>query len=277
MRTWIALLALGTAATVGPAVPAGAHQTSLKATMVEAPGSTSAVAYGPRTRALLSLGSGGGGRIKLKVKRAEDGSGARATALGNHLRMDVVLNGAAETWRFPFDLVNGNGKISKVFLGLFSPDIIEIVDVALEDAGGEAFGVLGFVSGVGPSRALASAMVQVEEGSFIRLAPSRDADVSIRAKHGGNLKVRFDKLEDALGNAINSVGNRLEVEVDVNGTAPVSTTAFFDVVDDNGEADVALPGLLPGDVVRVRRIDAYDPLGDRFATLGVRIRNPRLP
>ncbi len=134
-------------------------------------------------------------------------------------------------------------------------------------------GVLLASDGLAQNKALSSAMVQVEEGSFIRIAPSRDADVTWRTKKGGELKVRFDKLKDLSGNDINATGNRLDVEVTINGGAPQVLSFFFDIAHDSGEVDADL-GLTAGDLVEIRRIDAYDPNGDRFATLGVRIQNP---
>ncbi len=258
---------------VGLSSPAAAHQTSLSATLIAVDGSVSPVKYGPKTNLRLSLSSGNGGKLKFKLKRAVDAGGNKITALGNTLRMEVILNGVPQSLQFPFDIINGNGKIGKALLGLVRPDIIEILEIVAEDQGGEPFATLGLIAGKGPTKALASAIVQVEEGSFIRVAPTRDSDISIKSKKGGELHVRFDKLRDALGEDINASGNRLELELAVNGVAPIVETFFFDIINDSGEVDENL-GLTDGDVVEVLRADVYDPNGDRFATLGVRIQNP---
>lgn len=259
---------------------AWAHTTSLKLNFIEPAAGASAITWGSKSSASLNLSSGNGGKIKFKAKRFEDGGGGKITATGNNLVMDVVINGTPQVLQFPFDLVKGNGKISNVFLGLFKPDIIEIIDVTLQDSSANVFAEMGFTAFAGPNNALKSAMVQVEEGSFIRLAPSRDADVGIKAKKGGDLHLRFDKLKDVLGNDINSTGNWVEFEASVNGAAPSTHTSFFDIVNDSGEVDELLPtalGLSAGDSVRILRIDAFDPNGDRFSTLGVRIQNPPAP
>jgi hypothetical protein len=276
MRKYKILLPLIAAIAFVLPAPALAHQTSLKAVFIAVPASTSPVKFGPKTAVSVNLSSGNGGTIKLKLKKAVDAGGGKITATGNNLRMNVVMNGAAQTWQIPFDISNGNGKINNHLLGLVKPDIIQIVDMALEDSGGVAFGHFGFTNGAGPNKALASAIVQTEDGSFIRLAATRDADVSIKAKHGAELKVRFDKLHDTLGNDINAAGNRLEVKTIVNGT-PKTDNFSFDIVNDSGEVDVSIPGLSTGDKVRIVSIEGFDPDNKRFAALGVRIQNPPAP
>lgn len=276
MRARKPLLGIAVAiALITPSV-ADAHITSLKASFIPSAGSTSAVKFGPKTGVSLSLSSGKGGVIKMKVKKLVDAVGGKISATGNNLRMDVIVKGTAATWLIPFDINNGNAKINNHPLGLFKPDIIEILDIKLQDSSGVAFGEFGFTNGAGPNKALASAMVQVNEGSPIKLADSRDADVTIKAKHGAELKVRFDKLHDGAGNDINAAGNRLEVQLLVNGT-PKTENFSFDVVNDSGEVAVSIPGLGTGDKVEIVKLDAYDSANKRFATLGVRIQNPFAP
>jgi hypothetical protein len=124
-------------------------------------------------------------------------------------------------------------------------------------------------------RALSSALVQVDgSASPIMLASTRDADVTFSTARGGLVKVRFDKLHDPGGNPINTLNNKVEMELIVNGGAAQMHHIFFAIVD--GFAQVELPlGLSRNDVVETRRIDIFDDNNIRFATLGVRIQSPR--
>lgn len=254
--------------------PSSAHQTSLNASLVPIDGSVSPVKLGASSSIRLGLSSNNGGRIKFKAKKLQDADGNKITAAGNKIVIDALLNGAPQTWEFEFDLLNGNGKLPRLLLGLFAPDIIQFLEIRAEDAAGEPFARVGLVAEKGPTKAVSSAMVQVDEGSPILLAENRDSEVIIRSKKGGNFHISLDKVLDAAGDPITSLGNRIELEIVVNGAAPVTRTYPYDIVDDRGDLDVDL-GFADGDVVEVRRIDIFDPSNRRFATFGVKIRNPQ--
>lgn len=251
-----------------------AHQTSLNVSLVAVHGNASPVKFGPKSAMRLGLSSGNGGTIKFKVKKLVDGVGGKITAPGNKLVIDAKLNGAAQTWEFPFDISNGNGKLPKTTLGLTAPDIIQFLEIRAEDSGGVAFARSGFVAEKGPTKGVSSAMVQVDEGSPILLAEDRDSEVIIRTKKGGDFHISLDKVHDAQGSPITSLGNTIELEIVINGAAPTTRSYPYDIVDDRGDLDVGL-GLSPGDLVEVRRVDIFDSLGDRFATFGVKIRSPK--
>lgn len=255
--------------------PADAHQTSLNVSLVPIVGSVSPIKFGPKSAIRLGLSSGNGGKIKFKVKKTVDAGGNKITALGNKLVVEARLNGAPQTWEFPFDILNGNGKLPKTILGLVAPDIIQFLDIRAEDSSGEAFARSGFIAGKGPTKGVSCAMVQVDEGSPLLLAEERDSEVIIRTKHGGDLHISLDKVHDAGGNPITSLGNKVELEMVINGGAPtVVTYPSYDIVDDRGDLGANL-GLTDGDTVEFRRIDIFDPSGNRFATFGVKIRNPK--
>lgn len=93
-------------------------------------------------------------------------------------------------------------------------------------------------------------------------------------KHGGDFHISLDKVHDALGNPITSLGNAIELELVINGTPTTLTYPSYDIIDDRGDLDVNM-GLGAGDVVVFVRCDIFDPDGDRFAQMGVKIRNPK--
>ncbi len=255
--------------------PADAHQTSLNVSLVPIDGSVSPIKFGSKSAIRLGLSSGNGGKIKFKVKKTVDAAGDKITALGNKLVIDATLNGAPQTWEFSFDILNGNGKLPKTLLGLVAPDLIQFLEIRAEDSSGVAFARSGFIAGKGPTKGVSSAMVQVDEGSPILLATDRDSEVIIRTKHGGDFHISLDKVHDAGGNPITSFDNTIELEVVINGGAPTVLSYHpYDIIDDRGDLDVNL-GLSDGDVVEVRRVDIFDPSGDRFATFGVKIRSPK--
>lgn len=274
-RAFIVLLGAAALLWMAPS-PVDAHQTSLNASLVAIDGSTSPIKFGDKSSMRLGLSSGNGGLIKFKVKKMEDAGGGKITALGNKVIIDAVLNGAPQTWEFPFDILNGNGKLPKTLLGLFKPDIIQFLEIRAEDSSGEAFAQAGFVGGKGPTKGISSAMVQVSEGSPILLAEERDSEVIIRTKKGGDFHISLDKVHDAQGNPVTSLGNRIELEMEINGAPVTNVYDPYDIVDDRGDLDVNM-GLSDGDVVLVKRVDIYDPNGDRFATFGVKIRSPKAP
>lgn len=254
--------------------PADAHQTSLNVSLVAIDGSTSDVKFGDKSSMRLGLSSNNGGQTKFKVKKMVDAVGGKITAPDNKLVIEAFLNGVEQTWEFDFDIVNGNGNLPKMTLGLTAPDIIQFVDIRAEDAGGTAFARSGMIGGKGPNKAVSSAMVQVDEGSPILLAEDRDSEVIIRAKKGGLFHISLDKVHDAGGNPITAFGNTIELELVINGGAPTVRTYDYEIIDDRGDLDVGL-GLADGDVVEVRRVDIFDSSNDRFATFGVKIRNPK--
>jgi hypothetical protein len=126
----------------------------------------------------------------------------------------------------------------------------------------------------GPLRALHSGVIQVHGStSPILLAPTRDADVALSTKKGGEVKARFESVRDAGGGLTNATDNRMEFELSVNGGAPEVRQTSFAFVE--GQALIKLfLGLSTGDVVAIRRLDFFDRDNIRFATVGVRILNP---
>lgn len=124
-----------------------AHETSVKGHIAGVNGGASDVVLNPaKTRAIWRLSSSKGGQVQLKIKKAEDQVGGKATSLGNTMEMDFVINGVPTPQSATFDVINGSTKLKLPSMGLAPGDLIQVRGVTLKDPGGVVFGQLGFVS-----------------------------------------------------------------------------------------------------------------------------------
>ena len=240
-----------------------AHQTSLNGSVIPIAGAPATITV-PGS---FQFSPNQGGWIRVKLRNVVDPlTGKAITSNGNRISVDVVINGTPQALAVTFPLKSGSAAVSFPGLNLVAPDLVEVHGAVVKNASGVAFGRLGLVH---PGVHFSSAIIQVQgTPSAITLAPTRDADTLITATKGGVFSLHLDSITPA-----DAPGNRVELEIAVNGGAPELITRTFDIVD--GYASVSEPlGLVNGDVVEVRRIDVYDSNNERFATLGVRIMNP---
>lgn len=244
------------------ATPVSAHLTSLRARLLPVTGAP--ILLNPSSQ--IELTPHRGGESKFKIKGVTDSlTGKPVTAADNTITVDLVINGVSQPQVLTFALTSGRASGSFPSLDLVATDLVEVKGVTLRDQNGALFGVMGVKI---PGPPLSSAIIQAfDSPSPIQLAPTRDADVTLKTSHGGVLTVRLDAI-----NPPDASNNRLELEIKVNG-APLPFYPSFDIVDGNAKVEVPL-GLTNGDLVEVTRLDLYDAGNVRFATLGVRIMSP---
>lgn len=221
----------------------------------------------------------GGGQLALVLPKVFDAAGAKANAAGNEIRLDLRVNGVPRSATMPFDVVNGKAKAGG-FLSdpqdIFKGDLVEVVAMGAYDASGRRFGMLG-VSPEANHPVLRSGLVFViDSASPIRF--SRGGDALVRTREG-YMNSGFDKLLDSSGEKIDSPGIYVEVEYSIDGGPFQVGTYSYDIVNGRsrpgGRPHTYLPGLSFAQTVEVKRVDVFDAVGNRFATLGVKIVSPR--
>ena len=221
----------------------------------------------------------GGGLLALVLPKVFDPAGAKANAAGNEIRLDLRVNGVPRSATMPFDVVNGKAKAGG-FLSdpqdIFKGDLVEVDAMGAYDASGRRFGMLG-VSPEANHPVLRSGLVFViDSASPIRF--SRGGDALVRTREG-YMNSGFDKLLDSSGEKIDSPGIYVEVEYSIDGGPFQVGTYSYDIVNGRsrpgGRPHTYLPGLAFAQTVEVKRVDVFDAVGNRFATLGVKIVSPR--
>lgn len=221
----------------------------------------------------------GGGLLALVLPKVFDAAGAKANAAGNEIRLDLRVNGVTRSATMPFDVVNGKAKAGG-FLSdpqdISKGDLVEVVAMGAYDASGRRFGMLG-VSPEANHPVLRSGLVFViDSASPIRF--SRGGDALVRTREG-YMNSGFDKLLDSSGEKIDSSGIYVEVEYSIDGGPFQVGTYSYDIVNGRsrpgGRPHTYLPGLSFAQTVEVKRVDVFDAVGNRFATLGVKIVSPR--
>ena len=221
----------------------------------------------------------GGGLLALVLPKVFDPAGAKANAAGNEIHLDLRVNGVPRSATMPFDVVNGKAKAGG-FLSdpqdIFKGDLVEVVAMGAYDASGRRFGMLG-VSPEANHPVLRSGLVFViDSASPIRF--SRGGDALVRTREG-YMNSGFDKLLDSSGEKIDSPGIYVEGEYSIDGGPFQVGTYSYDIVNGRsrpgGRPHTYLPGLAFAQTVEVKRVDVFDAVGNRFATLGVKIVSPR--
>ena len=221
----------------------------------------------------------GGGLLALVLPKVFDPAGAKANAAGNEIHLDLRVNGVPRSATMPFDVVNGKATAGG-FLSdpqdIFKGDLVEVVAMGAYDASGRRFGMLG-VSPEANHPVLRSGLVFViDSASPIRF--SRGGDALVRTREG-YMNSGFDKLLDSSGEKIDSPGIYVEVEYSIDGGPFQVGTYSYDIVNGRsrpgGRPHTYLPGLAFAQTVEVKRVDVFDAVGNRFATLGVKIVSPR--
>lgn len=121
-------------------------------------------------------------------------------------------------------------------------------------------------------KALVAGIIPVAGPSTITLVNKHGSDVRIWASPPGELHIEFDRVEDGTGLIGTFLNNTLELEITVDGVQRPLHVEFFDIL--SGTVDVKVPlGLTAHQNVWIDRIDLYDSNGDRFATMGSKIKN----
>jgi hypothetical protein len=175
--------------------------------------------------------------------------------------------------------LNGSGsRLQSWPLGVgVEPDVLEVSDIRLLDQGGHTVAVISsLVPPAGTKLSgqyfMTSALAFVLDTAS-DVGYTRGGDTTIT--RDGRFTVGFDALRSRATNEhLNNIGNYAEIEYVVNGGAPIVRRVFFDVRSGkstpNGRPGTHLH-FTPGDVVEVRRVDVFDALDNKFATMGVRI------
>lgn len=260
----VAGLLLASVVLIAPA--AEAHRTALRSPLVSRVGSASIQRVGPRTS--LEILPSRGGMVRFRAAGATTTGGLPLSSSGNELRIQAVIEGLPQTISLPVDFAAGRARAVSASLGVPRLGLMEIVSVELLDPGAEVFASLGFAA----TGRLGSALAQVVgTPSPIQLSEHRDADVVLTPRHGGEILARMDSLRDRVtGERVEAAGNHLELELVVDGGAPIVRSVPFDIARGLFLAPATL-GLPAGAAIEVRRLDFYDASDVRFATLGIRV------
>ena len=234
----------------------------------------------PADAAALAAAAGGGETLEAvcPYRFAEPLAPAVAAArAGVRIDLDAVVDAcrvrAREVDRL---LVEGAGGFLSDPQDIFKGDLVEVVAMGAYDASGRRFGMLG-VSPEANHPVLRSGLVFViDSASPIRF--SRGGDALVRTREG-YMNSGFDKLLDSSGEKIDSPGIYVEVEYSIDGGPFQVGTYSYDIVNGRsrpgGRPHTYLPGLAFAQTVEVKRVDVFDAVGNRFATLGVKIVSPR--
>lgn len=280
MRSPSSTLALSLLLVAALALPpsASAHKQGVRLAIGPVAGNTSPVQV--RKAGELNVKPFGGGKLVLYLKALRDAAGAKLQAVGNLLRMDLRVNGVAESVSFPFDIRDGKGSVrSTITPGqpLFKGDLVEIVDVDLLDQDGVRFATVGVPPGTRTPIVSSSLIYVIDSTSPIHF--SRGGDTRLKLRDDGNFNSGFDTLLDASGQEITIPGVTVELQLVRNGV-PELDSYSYDIVHGRSVPDgrpVVHLGLLVTDNVEVQRLDVFDDAHDRFATLGIKITAPKRP
>jgi hypothetical protein len=266
-------------ALLSAAAPAGAHKQAMKLSVGPLVGSTSPIQI--RKAGVLSITPFGGGTVILALKNMRDAFGNKMYAFDNELRLSLRVNGVPTAVAFPFNIKNGKGTLRTVITpaqDLFKGDLVELVDVDLVDKDGVQFGVLGVPAGT-RTTIHKTALVYVTD-SVSEVHFSRGGDSRLKLRDNGNFNTGFDTLLDPLGEKINTPQVKVELVMRINGGAPTLFTYNYDIINGrsvpDGRPHIEL-GLQITDTVEVQRLDVFDNLGNRFATMGFKVVSPRAP
>lgn len=121
-------------------------------------------------------------------------------------------------------------------------------------------------------KALVAGVIEVDGPSPITLVNKHGSDVRINSSPPGYIDVEFDRVEDGTGEIGTFINNTMELEITVDGVPRPMIVESFDII--NGTIDVLVDlGLTGHQNVWINRFDLYDVNGDRFATMGAKIKN----
>lgn len=123
-----------------------------------------------------------------------------------------------------------------------------------------------------PKKALTAGIIEVPGSHGINLVNKHGSDVRTNASPPGQIDVEFDRVENDGGIVSTFLNNTMELEITVDGVLQPMIVQSFDIL--NGTVDVERDlGLTAYQNVWITRLDLYDQHGERFATMGAKIRN----
>lgn len=274
-RSLVATLVAATVLLSG-ASPARAHKQSMYLSVGPVKGSASPLVI--EKAGGLRVSQYGGGQLSLVLPAVRDAAGKKVTASGNQIRLELRVNGVAQSAVMPFDVTDGKAK-AKGFLSnpqdIFKGDLVEVVSMGAYDSSGVRFGMIGVTPEANHPVLRTGLVFVIDSLSPIRF--SRGGDVLVRTREG-YMNSGFDKLLDAQGEKIDSPGVRVEIEYSINGGPTQVESYSYDIVNGRsrpgGRPHTNL-GLSFDETVEVKRVDVFDADGNRFATMGVKIVSPR--
>jgi hypothetical protein len=222
----------------------------------------------------------GGGKMVFNLKALRTIAGLKLDAPGNQLRLGLEVNGTPTTTVLPFDIRDGKATIRATLtptMDLVKGDRIEVTSVDMFDQDGIRFGTFGVPPGARSPIISSSLIYAVESISVVRF--SRGGDTRLKLRDNGNFNSGFDTLLDPAGQRITHSGVTVELDLVRNGT-PFPFSYSYDIVRGRSVPDgrpVAEIGLAMSETVEVKRLDVFDNVHRRFATLGMKIVAPKVP
>jgi hypothetical protein len=222
----------------------------------------------------------GGGKMVFNLKALRTLAGLKLDAPGNQLRLGLKVNGAPTITVLPFDIRDGKATIRATLtpsMNLVKGDRIEVTSVDMFDQDGIRFGTFGVPPGARSPIISSSLIYAVESTSVVRF--SRGGDTRLKLRDSGNFNSGFDTLLDPAGQRISHPGVTVELDLVRNGT-PFPFSYGYDIAHGrsvpNGRPVVEI-GLSTTETVEVKRLDVFDNMHLRFATLGMKIVAPKVP
>ncbi|HEY8515435.1 MAG TPA: hypothetical protein VIS07_07975 [Candidatus Binatia bacterium] len=232
---------------------AHAHRAQLKANLIRHDGE--------RPNGFLLIRPSGGGKISLDLPQfPPDGA----------LIIDYRVNGVPRPgMRYPLKAAKQNWPLG---FETKDQDKLELHDVRVVDHLGEVVATLGSRTKPRSSHVLSAPLVWVVDTAS-DVGFTRGGDTLL--KKNGEWSVGFDALRSrSTGARLNNDGNYAEIELSVNDGPWQVFRVTFDVRSGksrpNGRPRMKL-GIGPSDRIRIKRVDAFDAAGNKFAMIGVRM------